>query len=631
MVRRIGSATAVFVVLGLGLAFAASPATLGAQEPVVLDTVTVEVGSRASAVAMARTRSVEVVGAEQLRALPVRTVSEALRLAVGVDLQARSPAQADVSIRGASFEQVVVLVDGVRMSDAQTGHFDLDLTVPLAQVERIEVLRGAASALYGADAIGGVINVVTRAPGQGGTAAVEGGSHGTYRLSVTGGLGESPGSAVDEGERSGAGTASRASGIGSPAVVAGVEYAASDGHRPGTDYDVLLSHARAGVRLGSGTLTATAGHARRDFGADAFYAPFASYEETRTTMLALGWSGAVGGGWSLTPRLSFRRHDDDFVLERDDPSFFRNVHRSLRPGGEIVARWTAGSAPVSVALGAEAYREDLESTNLGDRVEDRGALFSEVAWSTDRVGAQLGARFDAHEGFGPSLSPSLSASYRPLDRVRLRAAAGRSFRTPTFTERYYEDPAHLARTQLDPERAWTAEAGVDVSSGRGTLLRVTVFRRWARDLIDWARPDGAPESRWRTRNVASADFTGLEVGGSARVPGDLTLTGGGSLLSFDSDEEGSFFSKAALRPLTRRLTLGLGRALGSRLHLAAHLLHERRTDEDARTLLDLRAAVDLPAGRLYLDATNVTGADYLDLTGSVAPGRAFAVGFRTGR
>lgn len=611
-------ALAALVALG-GHPLGATPsAALDAQEPVTLDTVVVEVGSRTAAPSLARARSVEVLGAQQLEALPVRTVSEALRLAVGVDLQPRSPAQADVSIRGASFEQVVVLVDGVRMSDAQTGHFDLDLTVPLAQVERIEVLRGAASALYGADAIGGVINVVTRAPGREGTAAVEGGSHGTYRVSLTGGLGQ-PSSGVE------------AAGSASPAVVAGVEYAASDGHRTGTDYDVLLSHARAGMRLGTGTLAATAGHARRDFGADAFYAPFASYEETRTTTLALGWSGAVGGGWSLAPRLSFRRHDDDFVLEREDPAFFRNVHRSVRPGGEVVARWASGSAPLSVALGAEAYREDLESTNLGDRVEDRGALFSEVAWSADRIGAQLGARLDAHDGFGPSLSPSLSLSYRAADRVRLRAAAGRSFRTPTFTERYYEDPAHLARAQLDPERAWTAEAGVDVSSGRGTLVRVTAFRRWARDLIDWARPDAEPESRWRTRNVESATFTGLEVGASAALPGDLRITGGGSLLSVDSDEAEGFFSKQTLRPLTRRVTLGASRAVGERIQLAGHLLHERRTDEDARTLLDLRAAVGIPGGELYLDLKNVTDADYLDLTGSRAPGRAFAVGFRTGR
>ncbi|HSG48974.1 MAG TPA: TonB-dependent receptor plug domain-containing protein, partial [Longimicrobiales bacterium] len=142
---------------GLVLALAVAQPGVG-QTPLLLDTLHVAVDSRLASGAGA----VQVLDAEELAALPVRSVEEALRWGLGIDLQRRSAAQADLSIRGSTFEQVLVLVDGVRMSDPQTGHFDLDLTVPLDRVERIEILRGPASAVHGADAVGGVVNVVTK-------------------------------------------------------------------------------------------------------------------------------------------------------------------------------------------------------------------------------------------------------------------------------------------------------------------------------------------------------------------------------------------------------------------------------------------------------------------------------------
>ena len=145
-----------------------SPAALQAQTlPVLLDTLQVQVGSRLSPQLPVLTRSVQLFGREEIDALPVRTISGLLEWATSVEVQSRSPAQSDLGIRGAGFEQVVVLVNGVRMSDPQTGHFDLDLAVPLDQVERVEILRGPASAVYGADAVGGVVNIVTRGGGPG--------------------------------------------------------------------------------------------------------------------------------------------------------------------------------------------------------------------------------------------------------------------------------------------------------------------------------------------------------------------------------------------------------------------------------------------------------------------------------
>src|SRR5690606_10576702 len=130
-----------------------------------------------------------------------------------VDILPRSPAQADLAIRGASFEQVLVLVDGLRVSDEQTGHFDLDLAVPIDMIERIEILRGPGSTLYGPDAVGGVINIVTR-------------SRPAVRLSALGGGFQTYGGGF------------AASTGGAVALDAAAEYRGSDGHRAGTDYRI---------------------------------------------------------------------------------------------------------------------------------------------------------------------------------------------------------------------------------------------------------------------------------------------------------------------------------------------------------------------------------------------------------
>src|SRR3954452_19743004 len=148
----------------LALLFAAAiahPALAQQRAAHPLDTV--RVTSRSDAELATGTRSVEVITREDLARRASRSLSDVLSVALGVDAQQRSPAQADLGLRGSTYSQVVILVDGVRVSDVQSGHYALDLAVPVAMIERIEILRGTGSALYGSDAIGGVVNIVTRA------------------------------------------------------------------------------------------------------------------------------------------------------------------------------------------------------------------------------------------------------------------------------------------------------------------------------------------------------------------------------------------------------------------------------------------------------------------------------------
>lgn len=589
----------------LGVA-SGSPSASAQERPVRLDTLRVEVGSRVSSRLPALTRSLQLLTRDEIAALPVRTVSELLEWATGVEVLSRSPAQSDLSIRGAGFEQVLVLVNGVRMSDPQTGHFDLNLAVPLSQVERVEVLRGPASALYGADAVGGVVNIVTRQGGSPFQATMEGGSWGTGRLSLGGGVGTAEGASLQVGG----------------------ELSRSDGHRPGTDFEAAQLHVRATAPVAAGRLSAELGVSHRDFGAQDFYAPFNSFEKTRSYDASLHWIAPGGSRIQWETRASIRRHDDEFILMRDDPDYYLNDHTSYQGGGELLGR-TSLVEGLDLAVGGEVYRDVLRSSNLGNRAESRGAVFSEVV--VGRGGSAIlsaGIRNDWHQGFGSFASPSLSGSLRVASDLRLRGALGRSFRSPTWTERYYQDPANVGRPDLDPERAWSGEVGVDLARGALTRLSVTGFYRRSTSLIDWARPlDGPEGAPWETRNVEEATFKGLEADVEVRGPLGLSVIAGGALLSVESEESEGFVSKYALRPITERVTLGIERALGERAVIRVNGQRGKRTGEDPYHRIDFRGSIRVGPGRLYLDAKNVTDTEYPDVTGALAPGRALYLGF----
>ncbi|UCC25512.1 MAG: TonB-dependent receptor [Gemmatimonadales bacterium] len=588
---------------GLVLALAVAQPGVG-QTPLLLDTLHVAVDSRLASGAGA----VQVLDAEELAALPVRSVEEALRWGLGIDLQRRSAAQADLSIRGSTFEQVLVLVDGVRMSDPQTGHFDLDLTVPLDRVERIEILRGPASAVHGADAVGGVVNVVTK-DGRGletttGVTRVEGGSNKHWSASLD--------ATVP---------------LGAWRLGTGGGFESSDGHRDGTDYRISRASGRLVGPAAGGRAFVEVGHARRKFGADAFYAPYPSYEETRTTTASARWVGRLTGSLVLEPRVSHRVHEDDFILRREDPAFYRNLHDSRQTSGQLLARLPLGGSG-ALAVGGEWTREALESTNLGDREQDLRAGFAEAVFRVGTAQVQGGVRYDDRDDVGGFASPSASLRWEegPLG---LHASWGRTFRAPTWTERYYQDPANVGTPDLSVERGWAVDVGGELRREE-RLLAVRAFHRVTKDLIDWARPVEADASvPWETRNVRRATVRGLEAELEGVRWSGITWGVSGTWLTLDAVDAEGFLSKYALRPVHRELLVKGRLDLPDGSWVQAAAADRARVGGGGGLTLDVR--LDFPVGqaRGYLDVLNLTDAGYPDVTGLPVPGRSFVAGVRT--
>jgi iron complex outermembrane receptor protein len=570
--------------------------------PVPLDTVRVEVNSRASSALGADTRAVEVIDGETIRNSPATTIADALQWAFGVELMPMSPALADVSIRGSSFEQVLVLVDGVRMRDAQTGHFNMNLVVSLDQVERIEILRGPAASLYGSDAMAGVINIVTRKEGGGSSGRMARGSHASTELAI-----------------------STRQVIGGIAADLAGGYRSSDGHRVGTDSEIAQGRLAVSIPTAGEPIRADLAYASRDFGAGGFYGNFPSFESTRTTTASARWRLLIDSTTSVEPVASYRRNSDDFILDRDDPARYRNLHTTNQFSGELIGR-TALADWLSAAAGVHGTHDAIRSTALGDRSEWTSAASLElVASRTASSAATAGLRADRVISGKVVLSPSLSLGLRPTPFLRLRSSAGESFRSPTWTERFYRDPQNEGNPDLFPERAWTVDAGFDVTTRLGLRFAGTAFLRSAKDLIDWSRIEPDTISPFITRNVETAEFRGIEAQVAFDDLAGFDLELSGNWLSLESSSMAGFESKYALRPQAEKVALSVDRSFGI-LQGGVRAYRERRLGESGYNVVDARLAVEFGEIRLWSDARNLFDENYRDIGLNPAPGRSLWVG-----
>ena len=563
---------------------------------------TVRVTSRTDASLASSTRSVEIITRDDLTHRAARSLSDLLGFTLGADVQPRSPAQADLGLRGSTFNQVVVLVDGVRVSDAQSGHYALDLAVPVSMIERIEILRGTGSALYGSDAIGGVVNIVTR-------------SDASARALNTrvGSFGGAGGGALIGGR------------AGATALRVGADVDRSDGHRDGTDYRITQLRGSAERDVGLARISADVGTGVRQFGAADFYSPYPSFETTRSTTAAVRARAPVSGRLLLTGAVHTRRHSDVFTLKRTDPAFYQNTHLSWQSGAEGSAR--IALTPLLVAsAGGELFDARLRSARLGNHEERRRALFGEA--TLGRAGGptlDASLRGDWSSTVAAFASPSVGVALPVGDLIVLRASSGRGYRAPTWTERYYVDPANIGDSTLRAERFSAHEVGARVTAVRWMTADVALFERHAQSLIDWARPSGTSATTpWRTMNFASATYRGVE--GALRFPDvarvDWTVRGSG--LRFDASAAPGTTGKYALRPVTRTIGLSAATNVGARGSLTMDVQRARRTAERDHVQLDARYDHLLSGLRLSVEGLNLTNADYLDASGKpVAPRSAF--------
>ena len=460
------------------------PATPGTTLP--SPTVTLVVLGSAAPVPLAESPSSVLVLPVGTNVLSLESPQDLLRQDPSVFLEQRGAGggQADVVMRGGTFEQTLVLLNGFRINDSQTAHHNLDLPVPIDAMDSIEVLHGAGSTLHGEDALSGVVDFLTVAP-----------SETSLRLRADEG-------SFDSSEESLLAALVRKRW--STRLTA--DHNLSSGFMTDRDYrneDSSLE-SWAGSRLGVSDLLFAGSD--RSFGANQFYGPYNSWERTK------GWFASARQelGSRTVAAFGYRKHTDEFVLLRDAPSVYENNH--IDGSWQTSLRHSVSIASTSLLLfGLETDGDSIRSNNLGLHARNRGAGYVDLDWrpAKARWNLSAGLREELFSGSLQSvLSPHLAGSLRMTDRIKLRASGGYGFRIPTYTDLYYSDPTTIGNPNLKPESVWSADGGVDwIPSSRFTISATGFYSR-QHDTIDYVR--SAPAAQWNATNLNGLHFRGVE-------------------------------------------------------------------------------------------------------------------------
>ncbi len=531
--------------------------------------------------------SVSVITRDELDKLAVRTVADALRLLP--ELMVRSfgglGSLSQPSIRGSTPTQVLVLLDGVPLNQLTVGYADLS-TISIDAVERIEVLRGPFSALYGSGALGGVINIVTVRPSRGRTLARIGGFDERSLYVAAGSTGPAP-------------------------WLIGVTADSTGGHRLNSDYTGVTAIGKVSF---SPKLRSLIHYYQSEFGvAGPITRPTPNDRQSkRRTILQVEWGREDKAG--MTGRVYYRGELLRFTTPTSSSNFYSTV-----TGAEVQHLWQLDAGRLLTG-GIELQRQSLDasvsgSLIVGDDVLGAAYLEYDAALSA-RLLASLGLRLDAHSTYGSTLNPRAGIVYQVSDETRVRASIGRTFRGPTFLDLFFPG---FGNPDLRPEVAWGAEVGIERQVGRA-LLTATAFGTEATDLITFV---STPV--FKAVNIGAASIRGLS--GEVRGAFGSGLTGSANVTALTAIDQATGAALRGVPDITAHLALHYQVTPSSVLTIMGEYVGTR-PDPPVRLppYVDLRFRYELVAEAgwtITVGANNILDQPYEIVNGFPVPGRSF--------
>ncbi|HLH09900.1 MAG TPA: TonB-dependent receptor [Terriglobales bacterium] len=512
-----------------------------------------------------------------------------------VDLQQRAPGgvQADLSIRGSTFEQSLVLLNGLRINDAQSGHHNMDIPVPLDSISTIEVLHGTGSTFYGADAIGGVVNFITAPPE-------------ASEIRIGAGLGNF---GFNQQRFLGTYVARRWS----EEIAADRDF--STGFIPDRDYrsSAVSSETRFKTALGRSDILFAGSD--RPFGAAGFYGDFPSWERTKSWYA----SGNQQLGSNTTLAFAYRRHSDEFVLFRNDPAIYENNHVS-QSWEAALRRINDVGRNSSLAYGLEADGDKIDSNNLGHHARNRTAGYVSLDLrALRRFAATIGGREEVFSGGRTEFAPTVAGGVWLGRGWRVRASVSRGFRLPTYTDLYYSDPANLGNPLLKPESAWDFEGGPEWNTDGNVSAQLTVFQRRLQDGIDYIKY--AIDQPWQATNIDSINYSGVEASSRLRLPHLQELGFSYTYLHANQQSVPGLISQYVFNYASNNGVFAWSGTIKRAVNVRNRVGVTQRIGRDAYPLWDFATARADGRVRPYLQFSNLSNTGYEDIPGVPMPGR----------
>jgi vitamin B12 transporter len=552
-------------------------------------------------------RSVSIIRLQDIQNSPVQNLQDILSYVPGLDVRARGleGVQADVSIRGGSYEQTLILLDGVKLNDPQTGHHNMNLPINMGDVERVEVLKGQASSIYGPNALGGVINFITKKDNKGEVSGnLSGGNFGF----VNGGL-------------------SVHSPLGGADNLISVSKTKSDGYRANTDFDIVTFYYKTFVPFAAGNSDISVGYTDKSFGANGFYTTKypKQREQTKTLLISSGINYSFGQ-ITLSPKVYWRNNKDHYLLDYSNPSFYMNDHKTNSYGAELQSVFQTAFG--SLGLGVDLNFDDIKSTNLGTHSRRVGGISAEyVSAPLENFKILLNGFAYSYGDYGWKFVPGINLVYQAFNRINFFITFGKSFRIPTYTELYYNSPAQKGYALLLPEEALTYEAGINYNDSPFSSS-LSIFLRDGKNLIDWVK--GKTDTYWMARNIAEIKTAGIDAGiaysplfGEDNIIKKISLDY--TYLSSTFNEE-SLFSQYIQDHLRNQVIAEITHYVIYGVVFNWAFRYENRYNFSNYFITDLKVSRAFGNVDLFLSALNLFNKSYMDVSGIPLPGRWMKAG-----
>ena len=559
--------------------------------------------------------SVLTISREEIQKSTATNVSELLQQIAGLDIRRRGAEgmQADLYIRGGSFDQTLLLIDGIKVEDPQTGHHTMNMTLPLEVIEKIEITKGSAGRIYGQNAFTGAINIITKKD-----------IENNISLNLAGG---------SFNQKRGSLTVQRK--LENSDILFNYNRKESEGYRYNTDFKNDEFFVKSNFKIKDQNISAIGAFNERKFGANGFYASPAAidqYEETQASLIGFSTTYKKND-LILKPKLYWKRNQDMYVYLRQDPSVYRNLHISNKVGIEINA--SASNFLGNLGLGFDLSKVSLESNNLGERKRTMLNMFIEqqVKLNDDKIDFTPGVAITYFSDVSTKLNyknnffnnlffyPGMDLGYRLDNNLKLYTNIGFTYRIPTYTDLFYSSPTTLGNENLKLEKALTKEIGLKYLKDDFNF-NFSLYQRDASDIIDYVRNNESDP--WQANNIREINTNGFELNmgykfylGSFRMQ---TINIGYSNIDDELLETDFAFSRYALNSLKNQITGTYTFEINEKIYSTVTYKNAERSNMEKYTVIDFRSSYKLDKFTLSVILNNILDTEYSETNLVPMPG-----------
>lgn len=563
-----------------------------AQQVQSLDSITIE-STRIDLPFKENSRTISIITAEVIEGSPATNLAELLQQEAGIDIRRQGiyGMQADLYIRGGSFDQTLLLIDGIKVEDPQTGHHTLNIALPLEVIKRIEIIKGPAARIFGQNAFTGAINIVTKTNGDlKNNVGFQLGSYNQQHATAT--LGKS---------------------LDNASVMGHASINSSEGYRYNTDFQNQNYFLKSSFNTKTTPIDVIATFSERKFGGNQFYAINAKeqYEETQSSLVGIS-TIIKRGDLKISPQLYWKRNQDMYLYIRNNPSVYRNLHISNKVGIQINSSYSSSFGVTG--FGIDVAKVKMNSNRLGNRERWMGNFFLEHRFSLldNKLDVTPGVAVNYFSEFDFNAFPGIDLGYRINDSFRVYANAGYTYRVPTYNDLYYVGRQDIGNENLVPERAISEEIGLKYF-GIKLNASVAFFNRDSDNLIDYTKEN--EDDKWQSNNLKRLNSNGIEAQLSSPFKlGQYTqsLSLGYTYLNEDLGTVKSNFSKYVINSLNQHLTANIKTQFSKNFSQSVVYKFADRANGENYSVVDVQLKLMINTLELTLTGNNIFNASYIE-------------------